>query len=93
VVAALPHGEHIIFYGNGTALRVWSLKAHSELATLRPYGSRVSLLDETRVLTGGYELLLWIARSGARIRGIATKHRGDVSGIAARGDLGLAETA
>jgi NACHT domain- and WD repeat-containing protein len=93
VVQVLPDGEHIIFHGNGTPLRVWSLKTHSEVTTLGGYGSRTSMLNDTRLLISGYELAVWDVRTWTRIRTIATGHRGAVNDVASRGDLGLAATA
>lgn len=93
VVAALPDGDRILFHINRTPLRVWSLKENRELATLPGSGYPAALLDETRLVTSGYEFTLWDIATWTRIRTCSTGHRGSVNAIAAiGGERGLVAT-
>jgi WD40 repeat protein len=87
--AVLPDGDRIVFHGNGTPLRVWSLTT-GEVATLGP-GSP-AILSASKLITAGYELNVWDMTTWTQTMRIPTGHRGPVNGLAALPDLGLVIT-
>ena len=77
VVAVLPDGDRLLFHGNGTPLRAWSL-THGELRDTR-WTTGNSALGAGTVITSGYELEhMWTARTWTRQQTIPTGHRGPV---------------
>jgi WD40 repeat protein len=92
LLTVMPDDDLVLFHGNGTALQVWSRSKDTVVATLDKYGSQVALYDSNRLVTGGYELVVWDLHTWDRIRTIATGHRGRVNGLAACGAAGLIAT-
>ena len=86
VVAVLPDGDRLLFHGNGTPLRAWSLTDGRLLR--QTAGQRATLLGASTVITSGYELGVWGAATWTRQQMIPTGHRGPVDAIAAFSDPG-----
>ena len=91
VVAVLPDGDRVLVRGNGTPLQAWSL-ARGAIATLDRRFGPVAWLGPTRLITAWYELGVWDVASWTRVATISTGHRGEVVGLAAFPELGLAVT-